>query len=656
MKNKCPKCGFEYGEFDLFCARCGCKLESDNKVVAQNQNDNIPVPDLKLFFKENKSKKSELFNPNKRFVFDSLAFNLVVVMVIAALVLVGVVYFTTNKHNAYKTELYYKSLMLNPSNIPELKEPQNYNELMDNLSEVQNFLLLYLKYSNDPIEKKDSIFTSYLDEMDKLSHITNENMVKDENDSCYSIKSTSKAKSCAAKFTKEFKKAGVMAFSDYNIIYLYPDYAFIKNTYSKYLSKSLSEYINLKAKYSTPVGVGLNLYIKPLRLANKIYDFEKLFNLTQDPFVKEQCEKILYNDFRKFIFTPSIYATTTQEMKKEFKNAYTYFIKTKKDSALRPVVMSYMDKKRSYDEDNFKNDYPYKMFSETFDDNVENNSFSDIFAQLRKSLFAKNSDFPFSYVYSTINGKWFKYTPNVKLDASEYIISEADENNSVAIYNNTLSLLQELNISKFGQIFIFNGNLFVYNRDKLSVQKITFNGRQFNLQNLSAQDVTSVFPGVEVINIDSYSNYNIYLKKDNAKATYIILSRYSQGYEQYTLSAIRGQIVPSVLPNMFTVNTTDDVLVAFHGKNVNPEETSDSAPTYKFVIKTRSNDTENSEKASDFAVYDKETATEGANSEQTHTPQIMPKIPVKSDLQTEISDDILTAPPSQNIEPPLDND
>ena len=29
-----------------------------------------------------------------------------------------------------------------------------------------------LKYSNDPIEKKDSIFTSYLDEMDKLSHIT----------------------------------------------------------------------------------------------------------------------------------------------------------------------------------------------------------------------------------------------------------------------------------------------------------------------------------------------------------------------------------------------------------------------------------------------------------------------------------------------------
>ena len=65
---------------------------------------------------------------------------------------------------------------------------------------------------------------------------------------------------------------------------------------------------------------------------------------------------------------------------------------------------------------------------------------------------------------------------------------------------------------------------------------------------------------------------------------------------------------------------------------------------------------EHSEKASDFAVYDKETATEGANSEQTHTPQIMPKIPVKSDLQTEISDDILTAPPSQNIEPPLDND
>ena len=63
-------------------------------------------------------------------------------------------------------------------------------------------------------------------------------------------------------------------------------------------------------------------------------------------------------------------------MKREFKSAYNYFINNKKKSQLRPVIMSYMDKMRSYDETNFKNDYPYKIFDDTFDENVKN--FNDV--------------------------------------------------------------------------------------------------------------------------------------------------------------------------------------------------------------------------------------------------------------------------------------
>ncbi len=655
MKNKCPKCGFEYGEFDLFCARCGSKLSQENNVEPDNNlEDKKSSSDFKLFFKERK--KTEFFDSSKVNFFDSVAFNLVICMIVAFIILVGVMYFAINKHTNYKNELYYKNLMMNPANIPELKEPSNYKDLTLNLKDVQNFLLIYLKYSNDSIEKKERIFVSYLDEMDKLSHITNENMFNDENDSCYNIKTSSRAKSCALRLNKELKDVGILAYSNYNTIYLYPNNVFIKNKYSKYLSSSLKEYINLLSKYNTPTGFGLDLYIKPKRLADKIYDFEKLFNSTQDSFVKEQTEKILYNDFRKFIFTPSIYATTTQEMKKEFKKAYNYYIKTKKDSALRPVIMSYMDKKRSYSEENFAKDYPYKFFEESFDENVENNTFSDIFAQLRKNLFSKNTEYKFSYTYR-INGRiWEKYNPQVKLDSLEFIITEPDENKTVLIYNNTFSLVQELNISKYGQLFLVNKNLYVFNRDKLSISRFVYNGRQFSLQNLSAQDVTSVFPGIEVINIDSYSNYNIYLKKDNQSATYIILSRYSQGYDQYKLSALRGSISEMILPNMFTVNTYDDVLVAFHGKNVNPEETSESAPTYKFVIRTRDRDSESKQNESDFAVYDKKTAEEEAGTMQKHTPQIMPKIPSNQNSEVEINEDVLLAPPSQNIEPPSDND
>ncbi len=650
MNNKCPKCGFEYGEFDLYCARCGYKLDGSEKIVNE-----ISEPDLSLNFDKHNNSKQEFFNSNIKFFTNSPAFFFVVSLLVVSLIFVGVMFFITKKHNMHKTELYYKNLMSNPAAIPELKEPRDYGELVQNLSDVENFLLVYLKYSSDSDDKKERIFTAFLTEIDKLPHITNENMTKDENSVCYAVNTTSKAKACANKLTHDFKQIGVAAFSEYNTVYLYPDYVFIKNKYSKYLSKSLKEYVNLKAKYNIPVGIGLDLYIKPSRLADKIYEFEKLYNSTQDVFVKEQTEQILYEDFRKFIFTPSIYATTTQEMKKEFKKAYLSYIKTRKDSSLRPVVMSYYDKKRSYDEENFKNDYPYKVFEDTFDDNIENNAFSDIFAQLRKSLFSKNSELMFAYVYSMKKRYWLKYNPQVKLEQDEFVISEPDENNNVLIYNSTFSLLQEINVSKYGKVFLVNGGLYVFNCDKLSVSRLMFNGKQFNLQNLSAQDVTSVFPGVEVINIDSYSNYNIYLTKDNKKATYIILSRYSQGYENYKLSALRGNISPSALPNMFVVNSVDDVLVAFHGVEINPDETSESSPTYKFVIRTRGESYSKSSEA-DFAVYDSKTEEEESYDNQKHIPQIMPKIPSNSDVEKELTKDALLAPPSQNIEPPSDND
>ncbi len=654
MKNKCPKCGFEYSEADIFCSRCGTKLSRISSDERSDKDVNFlktKVDDLKYFYKDLRNKNNFSFNLRNRFL-DSLALNIVICMIIVSIVLCGVMYFILNKHNSYKSELNYKNLTLNPANIPELKEPSSYDEFIENLKDVENFLLIYLKYSDDPTDKKERIFISYLNEMSKLPHITNENM---QNNTCHIIKTASEAKYCATKLTRELKPVGVMAFSNYNTIYLFPDNKFIKNKYSKYLSSSLRDYISLIAKYNTPVGVGLDLYMKPKRLADKIYDFEKLFLFSDNSFVKEETEKILFEDFRRFIFTPSIYATTTHEMKKQFRDTYNYFIRTRKDSAFRPLIMSYLDKQRAYDEENFKNDYPYKIYKDSFDESVENNTFADIFAELRKNLFSKNSEYSFRYLYNSVQSCWLKYNSDYKAQVNDFIVSEPDNNNTIFIYNNMLSLVQELNISKFGKLFMLNGSLYVFNADKLSISKIIFNGRQFSLQNLSSQDVTSVFPGVEVINIDSYSNYNIYLNKDNKKASYIILSRYSNGYSDYVLSSLRGEIEGSYLPNMFSVNSNDDILIAFHDSGVNPEETSETSPTYKFIVRTRDNNnsSENSTKA-EFAIYDNQTAQEEGKVEQKHQAQIMPKIPSKSDLEVELTNDLMQAPPSQNIEPPVD--
>ena len=108
MKNKCPKCGFEYGEFDLFCARCGSKLSQENNVEPDNNlEDKKSSSDFKLFFKERK--KTEFFDSSKVNFFDSVAFNLVICMIVAFIILVGVMYFAINKHTNYKNELYYKN-------------------------------------------------------------------------------------------------------------------------------------------------------------------------------------------------------------------------------------------------------------------------------------------------------------------------------------------------------------------------------------------------------------------------------------------------------------------------------------------------------------------------------------------------------------------
>ncbi|MBQ8475823.1 zinc ribbon domain-containing protein [bacterium] len=447
MKNKCPNCGYEYDDNDAYCAMCGVKLEK-NEYVPKSEDDEMKnskdkaLDNIKLFLDAKEEKKpSGLLNFNGS-LYDSAMFNFVVVMILISFVMCASLYLVIQKQNSKKLEMRYNNMISNPALIPELKEPESFLDLRVNLQSCENFLSMYLKNSKDTPEKKEQVFVSYLKEMDKLPHITNENMVKDDLDVCSVINSNQKAQKCAKKFTRDFKNVGIKAYSDYNTVYLYPDYKFISKKYSKYLSRQMVEYLNLKAKYSEPVSVGLELHIKPKKIADKIYDFEKLYTKVSDVYIRDEVLKTIYYDFRTFIFSPSIYATTTQEMTKEFKNAYNYFINMRKNSQLRPVIMSYMDKMRSYCDNNFKSDYPYKIFEENFSDNVENSVLGDIFVQLRKSIFASNSELKFTYVYNIASASWKKYERANSLTQGEYVFSTTDENNNIAIYNNTFSLLQ----------------------------------------------------------------------------------------------------------------------------------------------------------------------------------------------------------------------
>ncbi|MBR2069604.1 MAG: zinc ribbon domain-containing protein [Candidatus Gastranaerophilales bacterium] len=654
MKNKCPNCGYEYDDNDAFCAMCGIKLEKieeENSEIIDNElneSKEATLDNIKVFFDaKNKENKEGLLNFNGS-LFDSPMFNFIIIMILISFLMCISLYLVIQKQNLKKSQMRYSNMIANPALIPELKEPKSYVDLRVNLADCENFLAMYLRNSQDTPEKKEQVFISYLKEMDKLPHITNENMVNDDLNSCSVIKSSAHAQRCAKEFSKDFKDVGIKAYSSYSTIYLYPDYKYIYNRYSKYLSKQMVKYLKLKAKYNKPVRVGLVLQISPKEIADKIYDFEKLYSRVSDVYIREEVLKTIYYDFRTFIFSPSIYATTTQEMTSEFKNAYAYFISLRKNSQLRPLVMSYLDKTKAYSETNFKNDYPYTLFNESFNENVENSALSDIFVQLRKSIFSNTKQHSFTYVYNISAGSWKKFDKNTPIAQGEYIFSTVDENNNIAIYNNTYSLLQELNIPKYNKLFLTNNALYSFNTDRLTLSKVIFNGRSFALQYLNVSEATSVFPGIKVINIDSYQNYNIYVEKDNANAAYIILSRYSQGFDGYIVTPLKGEALIQGLPNMFTVSGYEDIELSFHNSLINPKETSESTPTYKITIHTNGYNADDD----DVVKYDEKTAQE----EQTekHSPNMMPKI-IKETTQNEFEIDNasnLSTAPNQSIEPP----
>lgn len=647
---KCPKCGFNYGEFDVCCSRCGYKFKNIDSESSDIQADlnafaKLAKKDPSILYSNNDNPK-KTFNSKKASLFDNASFTMIICFVIVSLALSLILYMALQSHKNKKMQLQFKNYMNNPSQIPELKEPQNTKELSSNLSSVENFLLLYLKYSQDSSEKKQQVFIAFLNEMEKLPHLTNDDLIRDDIDSCSVITETKKAQKCVIRFNNNFRHLGIVSFNDSNTIYLYPDYKFYYKTYGKYLPNSMNEYLKLRAKYNHPSAIGANLQIKPKVLADKIADFEKLYLYSPDSDVKELCEKILYNDVKKFIFNSSAYSSTTQELTSEFESAYKYFISSKRNSGLRPLIMSSLDKKKNYSEKNFAKDYPYKTFDSNSAHSIENATFNDAFSAFRKNLVTGDSKTSFAYIYSITSG-WDNYEKTDSLNPGRFVISNLDENNNAIIYNNTFSPVQELNISRYSQLFLYNKGLYIFNQDRLKISKINFNGTNFNILDLSLSDITSLFPGVQVINLDSYSNYNINIEKDNQKASYIILSRYAQNLSQYILTPIQGDINTLLLPNMFSVSSEEDVVISFHDTSVNAAETSESFPSYKLTIHTRGHRAQEVPQDTEFATYDEQTVIEEQNQEN-YEPNIKPKI------ENGQNADIDTAP-KQNIEPPKEN-
>ena len=648
MTNKCSNCGFEYGEFDVYCARCGHKIDKqkDFQSTAQEVYDNF-INNTE-FNNETNAKAFEFFSKRKEYqanIFDAFS-----VMFIVSIVLTVLVFMLSNKQTETRQYLQYKNYIAKPSLIPILENSDTIENFSKNISDNEYFLKLYLKYSKDDNEKKEQIFSYYINELSKFKNITNEYLLSEKHPECQKISDINTEKKCSSYFNKQLRNTGVKAYSYKNTIFLYPNKKLIAKKYSKLVSPSMKDFLKLEAKYNEPTSYDGILMQKPIKLTNKIGKYEVYYNNQTDLMIKKILERILYNDTKQLLFARNIYATTTQEMQPAFKKSFNNYIRLYKYSPLSSLFLSYLDKQKAYTDENFLKDYPYKIFEETFDDNVENTTFKDIFSQLRKNIASTTPNAEFAYAYSLSDTKWQKFKQGMELGNNNYIISYPDENNNVTIYNFAYSPIQELNIQSNSSLFINSNQIYIYNYDKLSIAKITFNGKLFNTKTLNLADVTSIFPGINVINIDSTNGYDIYIEKENKNASFIILSRYAQGLKDYELSPLKEEIKTLALSNMFSVDTNEEVVVSFHDKSLPKEETSEQNPTYKIHISTIGQPKSyHKTQKTDFTEEKVQEPVDDYDETEPHKPTIKPKI-------NTLEKDALILPPTKNLEPPVGDD
>lgn len=647
MANKCSNCGFEYGEFDIYCSRCGHKIDNNADInstaqqVYENYINENEIQELK------NQQNFEFFSKKK--LYESNIFDAFAVMFTLTIILTVLVYLISYKQANTKAYLKYKNYISKPTQIPILKTPETIEDFAQNLYETEDFMKLYLKYSKDDNEKKEQIFAKYLNEILKTVDITNENVLSSKHPECESIKEGKVLNKCRTYYNNLLKNKGVKVYPYANILYFYPNKKFAYKNFSKFVTPNMHNFLKLESKFPYPVSENGILYKNPKYALNKISKYEKLYNSETDQQIKNILEQELYDDVTNVLFARNIYATTTHEMQPIFKKAFTKHIANNRQSALNPLFMSYMDKQKLYTEENFTKDYPYKICDDTFYDNVENSTFKDIFAQLRKNLSINSENVNFAFVYSLTDGKWHRYRTGMELNKSNYIISYPDEDNNVFFYDFAYSPIQEMNIQDNTNLFINSGQIYIYNYDKLAISKITFNGRVFNTKNLNFTDITSMFPGVNIINIDSTNGYNIYIEKANKNANFIMLSRYAQGLKDYELAAIKGEIKKMTLSNMFSVNTNEEVIVSFHSKSLSNEETSEQLPTYKIHITTIGHQKSQFEEETEVIQDEQKVETTEDEDIEKHTPTIKPKIDTNEK-------DALVLPPAKTLEPINDDE
>ena len=554
----CPRCGKELKNNQRFCINCGYDLSEELSEVKNNQDDFYKK---KSYYKQPKEKKGVDVNNIRFDIITGFLFKVFLTVVVIGAVVVGLRvmgnYLPTDTLGNDRAK--YETYMQDPSAIPELTQPETLSDLISNLKDVQNFLVLYLKYSDDSAEDKSKVFDNYRKQLLKIETFSNDNLIKE--DIKNSLPQTKKDfNKCAKYYNKLLAPVGLKIVSDtaYARYHLEEDYRFTYKKFGAYVDSDMKSYLYLRAKHNSEfLENGGYLSVTPKEMNKRISDYEKFMLHNKDFAQINEVKDYLYYYTFGYIF-----ASDRQEMKaithKTFKKWDKKFIKQNKSSQLNPIFSKMVTSANGISPNQFDNLYPYEYEKMLNSIRPQSGDLEDIISDIRKSVMKEMSNIGYKYVYSQAEGMWTPFSDSVKISKDSLLLADNGQG-GFDVYNNKFKKTnQVLNIDPNTKIMIKRGQLLIYNPQCLQISKIDYTYGSFSTKVISSKEIRQYFPDVLIINVDNIGTSPVQVTKTTEKQSYMLISHAGSNFEGYTLNA-DAPIEQGELNNIFTINTTNPV-------------------------------------------------------------------------------------------------
>ena len=537
----CPICGKEMEDNSKFCQYCGYEFPvKGDDIYSQS------------YYKKSYVKKQMHNLNNKKYSFANSFLRGMVVMFGIMLCFFGFLFVKNYYFGDFFSfdKMKYQQYVEDPSTIPELTQPETFRGFVSNLRDVQNFLELYLKVSEDDMDTKMETFDKYRKELLKMQNLDNTNIL-DENVKYPIPRTKNEFNTIKKQYDKMLSKVGLTIEADesYSKYRLCEDARYTYKRFGKYLPSDVNDYLKLRAKHYKSCVYKDELIIKPYDLAQRIGDYEDFYNTHKEFRYSDEVKDLLFSYTLVYTFT-SDRQNVVFINKKTFQRSDKKFLKTHPSSELKELFSHLMSSANGISESQFDSMYPYEYEKDLGAIKPEKSDLADIFTLVRKNIIQLKSDDNFEYMYISSTNTWTKYDPQKPLKKGDIILAKTDNCYEVYDYkykktNQTIQLEENANF------FIKNDQLFAYSPKHLQILGLESSYGSFSFRTLSVRAIKKLFPDILIINIDTFGEFSVQIDKPAGPKTYMLISTSGGNYEGYRLS---GQMSLGELSNIFTVS------------------------------------------------------------------------------------------------------